>query len=337
VAQRFDPKSLKFSGDPKPVAEKLDYWNARDLAAFSAAHGMLVFRHGSLQKTQPMWVDRGGKDLGEFGEPGLYSSPKPSPDGSLVGLVRTDPDTGRSDAWVADTKRNTMSRSTFVDGTNLQYVFSPDSKRIAVTTVSGMTSGGMWIQPTNGSGNQEKLETPAAASAVASWSPDGSYIFINLQNNTTRFDVYYINLNGERKLTPFLNSPANENAAVLSPNGKWLAYDSDESGRVEVYVTAFPGPGGKWQVSNGGGVGPSWSADGKQLYYRIGDKLMLVPVQNVETFEFGAPSALPIHLNEFDALGPVAPGERFPALRPLSGGQSHPQEVILNWTGTLKQ
>jgi len=102
-------------------------------------------------------------------------------------------------------------------------------------------------------------------------------------------------------------------------------------------VTAFPGPAGKWQVSNGGGVFPSWSADGKQLYYIIGDKLMLVAIQNLETFEFGAPTALPLHGNGFASLGPVAPGERFPALKALSGNQSHPQEVILNWTGTVKQ
>src|SRR6202167_1466370 len=102
VAQRFDLKSLKFSGDPAPVAEKLDYWNARDLAAFTAAHGTLVFRHGSLQKTQPMWVDRTGKELGRFGEPGLYSVPKPSSNGELVGLVRSDPDTGKGDVWVVD-------------------------------------------------------------------------------------------------------------------------------------------------------------------------------------------------------------------------------------------
>ena len=102
-------------------------------------------------------------------------------------------------------------------------------------------------------------------------------------------------------------------------------------------MTAFPGPGGKWQVSSGGGSSPSWSADGKQLYYTSGDKLMSVPIQNVETFQFGAPTTLPIHLNEFAALGPVAPGERFPALKRLSGGQSQPQEVIFNWTGTLKK
>jgi len=195
----------------------------------------------------------------------------------------------------------------------------------------------MWIQPTSGSGNQEKLERPSAASSVASWSTDARYVFLSVQNNNTRFDVYYYDLNGDRKLTPFLNSPANERSAVLSPNGKWLAYDSDQSGRYEVYVTAFPDRGGKWQVSNGGGDSPSWSADGKQLYYQSGDKLMLLPIQNADKFEFGAPSPLPIHVNEFAALGPVASGERFPALKPLSGGQSKPQEVILNWTGTLKQ
>ncbi len=337
VAQRFDPKSLKFSGDPTPVAEKLDYWNARDLIAFTTAHGTLVFRHGALQKTQPMWVDGTGKEIGRFGDPGLYATPKPSPDGNLVGLARIDPDTTRGDVWIVDTSRNTVSRSTFADATGLTFAFSPDAKRIAVITTAGATSGGMWIQPTSGSGKQEKLETPPVSGSVASWSPNGRYLFMQLQNNATRFDVYYIDLNGDRKLTPFLNSPANELGSVLSPNGKWLAYTSDESGRAEIYVTAFPDPGGKWQISNGGGSSPSWSADGKQLYYTVGDKLMMVAIQNVETFAFGAPAALPIHLNEFATLGPVAPGDRFPALKPLSGGQSNPQEVILNWTGTLKQ
>jgi eukaryotic-like serine/threonine-protein kinase len=173
-----------------------------------------------------------------------------------------------------------------------------------------------------------------------SWSPNGRYLVFMVQNNATRTDVYYIDLNGDRKTTPILHSPANEDNPVVSPNGKWLAYDSDESGRTEVYVIAFPGPGGKWQVSSGGGGWPWWSADGKQLYYfgAAGKrKLMSVAIQNVETFEFGASSVLPIHLNEFAELGPPAQGERFPALKPLSGGQPQPQEVIFNWTGTLKK
>jgi Tol biopolymer transport system component len=337
VAQLFDPKSLKFDGDPKPVAEKLDYWNSRDLAAFTAAHGTLVYRHGSLQKTQPMWVDRNGREVAQFGEPGIYSSPKPSLDGSLVGLVRSDPDTGRGDVWIVDTSRNTVSRSTFIDSAGISYAFSPDAKKIAVNSISGATSGELSIQPTGGSGNQDKLERPEVPAVVASWSPSGRYLFLNLQNNTTRYDIYYVDLNGDRKLTPFLNSPANERGGVLSPNGKWLAYSSDESERSEVYVTAFPGLGRKWQVSNGGGDAASWSKDGKQLYCQNGDKLMSVPIQNVDTFEFGAPVALPLHLNEFETVGPVAPGERFLALKSLGGGQAHPQEVILNWAAALKQ
>jgi eukaryotic-like serine/threonine-protein kinase len=337
VAQHFDPKSMKLSGDPTPVAEKLDYWNPRDLAAFTAAHGTLVFRHGSLQKAQPMWVDRTGKEVGRFGEPGLYMSPRASRDGSVVGLVRPDPDTRKGDVWVVDTSRNTMSRSTFADAATITYAFSPDAKRIAVGTIAGAVSGGIWIQPTSGSGNKEELEAPKSFGTVNSWSDNGRYVFFMVQNNATRQDVYYVDIEGDKKLTPFIQSPANDFNAILSPNNKWLAYTSDESGRPEVYVTAFPGPGGKWQVSNGGGGSASWSTDGKQLYYTIGDKLMLVAIQNTDNFEFGAPTALPMHVSEFAALGPVAPGERFPALKALSGGQSLPQEVILNWTGTLKQ
>ena len=339
VAQPFDPKALKLSGDAKPVAEKLDYWNARDVAAFTAAGNTLIYRRGSLQKSQPMWVDSAGKELERFGEPGIYQSARATNDGATVGLVRIDPDAGRGDVWIADTKRNTMSRSTFAEGatSNISFVFSPDSNQIVVATTQGATSGGMWIQPTNGSGKRDALETPQTPGGVTSWSRDGRYILLDLQNNATRFDVYYIDLKGDRKIIPFLTSPANELIATFSPNGKWVAYESDETGRYEIYVGAFPGPGGKWQISNDGGVAASWSADGKQLYYENGDKLMMAPIQNAETFEFGSPTALPIHLNEFATVGAVTPGGRFPALKPLSGGQSLPQEVILNWTGTLKQ
>ena len=337
VAQPFEAKSMQLSGQPMPVAEKLDYWNARDVAAFTAARGTLVFRHGTLQKTQPMWVDGSGKELGRFGEPGLYLRPEPALGGSLVGLVRGDPDTHRGDVWIVDTSRNTVSRSTFIDGSNIGFAFSPDAKRIAVSSIAGGSTQGVWLQATNGSGGREELETPKGYAVVASWSPSGRYLFVDVQNSATRQDIYYVDLDGERKLTPFLQSPANELYPVLSPNGKWLAYDSDESGRSEVYVTAFPGPGGKWQISTNGGTLASWSPDGKHLYYANADKLMSVTIQNPETFEFGAPSALPIHVNEFAGIGPAAAGERFPALKPLSGGQSLPQEVILNWTGMLKQ
>ena len=192
-------------------------------------------------------------------------------------------------------KRNTVSRSTFADASNITFAISPDSKQLVISTIAGTLSGEIWIQPNSGSGNQQKLERPMSFVSVTSWSPNRRYIYIFFwsQDNATRQDIYYVDLNGDRKFIPFLHSPANENDAVLSPNGKWLAYASDESGRFEVYVTAFPDPGGKWQVSNGGGGSPSWSADGKQLYYDVADRLMLVPIQNLNTFEFGAPPPYP--------------------------------------------
>jgi Tol biopolymer transport system component len=284
-----------------------------------------------------MWVDSTGKEVGRFGDPGLYLQPHSSPDGSLFGFVRPEPDTGKMDVWIMDPSRNTTSRSTFVDAATIYFAFSPDAKRIAVATISGTASAGFWIQPINGSGIQEKLDKPNGFGTITSWSPNGRYLFFMVQNTATRQDVYYIDLNGDKQLKPFIQSPANDTSAVLSPNGKWLAYMSDESGKYEVYVTAFPGPGGKWQISSGGGNVPSWSADGKQLYYTIGDKLMRVTIENQDTFQFGAPAQMTLHMNEFSAVGPVGPGERFPALKALSGGQSLPQEVILNWTGTLKQ
>ena len=207
VAQRFDPKSLKFSGDPTPVAEKLDYWNARDLAAFTAAHSTLVFRHGSLQKTQPMWVDRTGKEVARFGEPGLYTSPRASADGSLVGLVRPDPDTGKGDLWVVDTSQNTMSRSTFVDATSVSYAFSTDARKIAVGTIAGTATAGVWIQPTSGSGDQERLETPKTFGSVTSWSHDGRYLFFMVQNNATRQDATTLISTATKNLRLSFNRP----------------------------------------------------------------------------------------------------------------------------------
>ena len=195
----------KFSGDPKPVAEKLDYWNARDLAAFTAAHGTLVFRHGSVQKTQPMWVDRTGKELGQFGEPGLYTLPQPSADGSLVGLVRPDPDTGKGDVWIVDTSRNTMSRSTFADASqHLLCIFSGREKDCGRHHCRH--GHGRNVDPADQRfGQSGEVGDAKDASARHSWSPNGRYIFFMVQNNATRLDVYYFDLNGDRKLTPFLN------------------------------------------------------------------------------------------------------------------------------------
>jgi eukaryotic-like serine/threonine-protein kinase len=162
-----------------------------------------------------------------------------------------------------------------------------------------------------------------------------------VQENKTREDIFSVDLKGDRKLTKFLQSPASEVAPRLSPNGKWLAYVSDESGRYEVYVTAFPGPGGKWQVSSGGvgGVssGLSWSSDGKELYFSSADKIMAAPIQNTESFQFGTPQPLPMPTADLFGFTPGPSPGRFLVLRRAGPPEPSPIRIVLNWTETIKK
>ncbi len=338
VAQQFDLGSLQVKGSPIAVAEKVDYWNARDLAYFAAsAKGMLLYRRSTFAPNQPTWIDRNGREVGKVGEPALYTSPSLSVDGSKLGLIRVDKDTQNGDVWLVDLKRNTATRATFTESPNLSYVLSPDGNTLAVSSNRNAAPGVVWTQSASGSGSQEKIANVGIFVNVADWSRDGRYLIITMQENKTRWDVSYVDLKGERKLTKFLQGPQDEQASVLSPNGKWLAYQSDESGRGEVYVTAFPGPGGKWQISNGGGNGPAWSHDGKELYFLSNSKLMATPIQNPESFEFGTPQALSMPTADLDGLAPGPTPDRFLVLKRAGAAQSSPIQVVLNWTEALKK
>jgi Tol biopolymer transport system component/tRNA A-37 threonylcarbamoyl transferase component Bud32 len=338
VAQEFDLGSLQLKGSAIAVAEKVDYWNARDLAYFAAsANGMLLYRKSTSAPNQPLWVDRNGREVGKVGEPGLYFGPSLSVDGSKLGLIRTDKDTQNGDVWLVDLKRNTTSRATFTESPNLSYVLSPDGNTLAVSSNSNVAPGLVWTQPASGSGTQEKIANVGIFVNVADWSRDGRYLIITMQENKTRWDVAYVDLKGDRKLTKFLQGPQDEQNAVLSPNGKWLAYQSDESGRSEVYVTAFPGPGGKWQISSDGGTSPAWSHDGKELYFLNNSKLMAAPIQNPESFEFGTPQALSLPTADLDGYAPGPASDRFLVLKRAGAAQSSPIQMVLNWTEALKK
>jgi eukaryotic-like serine/threonine-protein kinase len=162
-----------------------------------------------------------------------------------------------------------------------------------------------------------------------------------MRENKTREDIFFVDLKGDRKLTKFLQGPASEVLPRLSPNGKWLAYESDESGRYEVYVTAFPGPGGKWQVSSGSGGGPgsglSWSGDGKELYFFSADKIMAAPIQNTESFQFGTPQPLPMPTADLVGFIPGPTPGRFLVLRRAGPPEPSPIRIVLNWTEMLKK
>ena len=189
----------------------------------------------------------------------------------------------------------------------------------------------------------ERLTTSEYTQAPNSWSPDGQQLAYIEINPTTGIDIWVLRM-GDRKPRPFLRTPFSESAPQFSPDGRWLTYVSDESGRSEIYVQPYPGPGGKWQISTEGGTEPVWNRNGRELFYRSGDKMMAVEVTGQPGFAAGKPRLLfegkylptPLTFPNYD----VSPdGQRFLMLKPIEQSQAAPTQinVVLNWFEELKQ
>ncbi len=272
VAEPFDPDRLTLSGNPIPVAPKVEYFEAKSQGDFSVSqNGVLVYRNDYSSSYRLMWLDRSGKQVATLGDPGNFSAARLSPDGRTVVVSRYDAtDVGKNDLWLLEVQRGILSRLTFHPSVGYTAVWSPDGARLAVASLGDKVQ----IMPANGSG------TPTTASEelvamVRDWSSDGHTILAQQQNSSTGMDVMALPASDKpQSLKPVLNSRFDETLPRLSPDGRWLAYISNESGRGEVYVVPFPASGGRWQISNSGvgvGLGLSgigWARDGKQLYFR---------------------------------------------------------------------
>jgi Tol biopolymer transport system component len=225
------------------------------------------------------------------------------------------------------------SRFTFDVADDRQTIWSPDGTRVVFSS-DRKGNYDLYQKPANGSGSEEVLLQSADSKLPGSWSPDGRFILYHSDRNNG--DLMILPLTGDRKPFPFLSTPFSEQEGVFSPDGKWVAYQSNESGRNEVYVRPFPGPGGQWQVSTGGGTMPRWRADGKELYYLApDDKLMAVAaVVQGATFAPGAPEVLfQTHIaagavkQQYD----VARDGRFLVNTEFEDTSTEPIHLLLNW------
>ena len=301
VAQPVETKSLQPAGELFPVAEGVPFGLHNNFAPISLSdNGTLVYLTGrNALESQLTWFDRGGKPLGPAGAPGRIGTFAISPDGKRVALTRVEDKA--QDLWLYETERGTESRFTFHASRNLAPVWSPDGSRIAFAS-DRRGQFDVFQKASSGAGQEEPLVESPVMEAPTHWSRDGRFLVLNAFHPKTNWDLSVLPLEGDRKPVPFLATEFHETQGQLSPDGKWISYTSNESGRWEVYVQAFPkgsGPEGKWKISTAGGEGALWRRDGNGkltlFYLDAGMRLNAVPVKTAgpkSAFEVGAPESL---------------------------------------------
>ena len=342
MAAPFDQQRLQITGRAVPVAEGIMQIGSGGgfQYALSGTGSLVYVPGGTLAEERLVWVSRNGTEQALAAPPRSYITPRISPDGRRVAMTIVEQGNGNQ-VWLYDFGRDTLTRLTFGGGLSQTPAWTPDGKRIAFTSSKEGPPNIFW-QPADGSGGMERLTTSQDTEVPRSFSPDGQLLAFMELSPTNGYDISVLRLT-DRKVQPFLQTPINESVPIFSPDGHWLAYISDESGRFEVYVQPFPGPGGKYQISTDGGTEPVWNANGKELFYRSGEKMMAVDITTQPGFSVGKPKMLfqgpyvptPFTFPNYD----VSPdGQRFLMLKSSEQAASLTQIVVVqNWFEELKQ
>ena len=338
MVQTFDFKSLSLRDEPHPVADRIEQMGAVPGAILAASlNGTVVWRQGTgAAQSVLQWFDRSGKKLGLVREPADFSNPALSPDEKRLAVGIMDPQAKTRDIWVIDLVRGTKSRLTFDPADDLNPVWSPDGTRIAFTS-NRKGERDIYVKPADGSGPEQLLLVGKDGQKnLEAWSSDGKYLLYNHQPGNERH-LYAMPFTGDHKPVPLMKTQFRTTNCAVSPNARWLAYESNETGRSEVYVQAFtPGStqsGGKWQISSAGGSEPQWRRDGKELYFVAGATLMAVDVKSDgATFDSGIPK--PLFDVQISASGRnhfvvSKDGQRFLLVSPAESA-SEPLQVLVN-------
>ncbi len=333
VTAPFNAKRLEFTGEARPVASNVQNYLNTSSAVFSWGGGVLAYQAGTAPAVSRLvWFDRAGHVAGSAGTPDDYEDPEISANGREIVSMRIDRTTGGSSIWLADSAEGPFRRLTFAGSFQHTPLFSPDGTRIAYESDIGRASE-FHLTQASGIGADELLLSLNELAWLTDWSPDGRLLAYQSRSPRTKWDIWVLPLTGERKATAFLNSEANETGGRFSPDGRWMAYSSDETGTEQVYVVPFPGPGGKWQVSSDGGSQPRWSRDGKELFYLARDrKLMSVPITQGATVGSSPPRPLFETRSRYTgtAYDVSRDGQRF-LVDTVAEGSSTPITVVLNW------
>jgi serine/threonine protein kinase/Tol biopolymer transport system component len=352
LAQRFDPVTGAVSGDPVPLANFVEYDSGTWHTSFTVSqNGLLVYEPGSKALGNDLvWRDRSGKTLGKAAERAFYKgSGRISPDGKHMAVAAGDPE---ADIWVYDLSHGSRTRLTFGGGTHLMPTWSADGLRIAFVqrgATSNIGTSSLHARLANGGGQDEvllepDLSAPPVTLLSPQWSPDGRYLVHMEASGPGGATVWALPTTGGKKPFAVVQPQSTQGKTVqfrLSPDGRWLAYSSTESGREEVYVTHFPGGAGRWQVSQTGGSWPAWRGDSKEIYFIGLDGVFHAAGVNSKSQEFELEQVRPLFATGYtapigDPFDVTPDGQRF-LFEASQEGVSTPLVLVTNWTTELRK
>ncbi len=330
----FDLAGLKTIGEPIPVLENV-LSKAVGAVTFSLSdEGSLAYMP-ALGKGTPTWVDRNGQESKWLTtDPGFYAFPRLSPNDRRLAVTNVKD----MSLWILEVGERRKTLLTH-EGMDLHARWTPDGDRIAFTSSKHGLLNIHWIR-SDGSGHAERLATSPNTQYPDSWSPDGRFLVFSEISPDTASDIMLVPIEGDRKPRVLIKSKFNEAVGIVSPDGHWMAYLSDESGQMQVYVTSFPEPDAPRLISEHGGVQPVWGPDGKELFYRIGSEFMAVSIATEPSFKAGTPSLV----FAGDYTGPeriyaiydiTSDGQRFVAIKPDQ--TSVGIHLVQNWFEELKR
>lgn len=346
MAQPFNPGRLELTGDPAPIAEHVAINGATARPLFSSSEtGALVYQAGETSGGWDLlWWGRDGKQAGAIPQSDRYLTPTLSPDGTRLAVSVFTGNQGIGDIWIFDLARGTNTRLTFGPASQSAPIWTPDGKTVLyASTVNG--SPHIYGKSADGSGAQRVvLASSDVVEVPGSFSPDGRYLVYErrLTKSETGYHLWVLPLFGDGKPFPIVQTAFEEMEPAVSPDGKWMAYQNNESGRREVYITAFPGGGAKWQVSTNGATTPKWRRDGKELFFLdASDNLVAVDVNtSSNAVRLGTPHVLFQAAGVQREYGPydvTADGKKFLINSGNLKEGANPLTLVLNWPAELKK
>jgi Tol biopolymer transport system component len=329
LAIPFDLRRLEVTGPAVPLLEGVSMNTATGASQYAIAAGSVVYLPGagSESRRELLWVDRKGVARPVDAQKRPYTDLALSPDGQRIAVAMTGQN---SDIHMYEIARGTLSRLTYAPGVDATPIWTPDGRHV---TFNGVRTGPMEILQTSfdGSGGEERLiEGGASNTQARSWHSSAKWLAYDRAG-----DIYVLSMIDGRTSKPFLAIPFVEEFAAFSPDGRWVAYQSNESGRFEIYVQPFPGPGGKSQVSADGDLRPKWSRNGRELFFRAGGGMMAVPIEPGSTFTSG--TARVLFEGQYAPWYDVAPDGRFLMVRDEQQGDTIELRFVLNWLEELKR